>query len=132
LDTNILIRACVDDDPEQAAVARDLLDRATLAVIPILTLCEFSWVLARSFKIASVDIAAVIEGIVESETVLTDRPAVDAGLDMLRAGGDFADGAIAMMGQAAGGTIFASFDKKALNLWRNQGGQAAEPATLLA
>jgi predicted nucleic-acid-binding protein len=132
LDTNILVRAFTNDDPEQAAQARTLLDQASLAVIPVPTLCEFSWVLSRSFKIAPADIAAVIAEIVDSETILTDIPAVEAGLTMLRAGGDFADGAIALQGRAAGGMIFASFDKRAVELWQRQGGQASDPAALLS
>ena len=131
LDTNILVRAFTNDDPEQAALARNLLDRATLAVIPIPTLCEFSWVLSRSFKIAPAKIAEVIGQIVDSETVLTDIPAVEAGLEMLRKGADFADGAIAVQGLASGGTIFASFDRKAVELWRSRGGQASDPSDLI-
>jgi len=131
LDTNILVRAFTNDDPEQAILARALLDRATLAVIPIPTLCEFSWVLSRAFKIAPAQIAEIIGQIVDSETVLTDIPAVEAGLKMLRDGGDFADGAIAAQGLASGGTVFASFDKKAVALWEKNGGAGGDPKTLI-
>ena len=70
----------------------------------------------------------MIGEIVDSETILTDGPAVEAGLAFLRAGGDFADGAIARQGQAAGGTVFASFDMKAVELWKKQGGQTRSKA----
>ena len=131
LDTNILVRAVTSDDPEQAAVARKLLDCATLAIIPIPTLCEFSWVLSRGFKIPPAQIADVISQIIDSETILTDIPTVEAGLAMLRQGGDFADGAIAAQGRAAGSAVFASFDQKAVALWRKQGGQASSPEMLV-
>ncbi|WP_229258059.1 hypothetical protein [Duganella margarita] len=49
------------------------------------------------------------------------RPAVEAGLRMLEAGGDFADGAIAYEGQSLGGDTFVSFDKKAVSLITAQG-----------
>jgi predicted nucleic-acid-binding protein len=131
LDTNILVRAFTNDDPEQATLARAVLDNATLAVIPIPVLCEFSWVLSRSFKIPPAQIAEVIGQIVDSETILTDIPAVEAGLEMLRNGGHFADGAIAAQGLALGGTVFTSFDKQAVDLWRERGGQAASPQALI-
>ena len=132
VDTNVLIRAAVGDDPEQEAVATSLLERAEMIVIPVPALCEFAWVMSRSYKIPTAEIASVIADIVSSETVVTDMPAVEAGLDMLRAGGDFGDGAIAMQGTSLGATMFASFDKKAVDLWRKSGGQASLPKELLA
>lgn len=131
VDTNILIRAFVEDDPDQAAKAKSLLSGAALIVIPVPAFCEFAWVLSRSYGVAAADIASAIAALADSETVLTDRPAVEAGIDMVRAGGDFADGAIAMQGVSLGGTVFASFDRKALDLWRKRGGQASDPAALL-
>lgn len=131
VDTNVLIRAAVGDDPDQAAIATSLLEAATTIVIPVPALCEFAWVMSRSYKIAAADIAAVITDIVDSETVVTDMPAIEAGLDMLRAGGDFGDGVIAMQGTSLGGTMFASFDRKAVELWKKRGGQASDPRDLI-
>jgi predicted nucleic-acid-binding protein len=49
---------------------------------------------------------------------------VDAGLAMLDAGGDFADGVIAYEGRWLGAEMFVSFDKKAVEALRAQGEQA--------
>jgi len=49
---------------------------------------------------------------------------VDAGLSMLKAGGDFADGLIAYEGNWLGGDTFVSFDKQAVSLLSPQGKQA--------
>jgi hypothetical protein len=57
-----------------------------------------------------------------------NRPAVEAGLAILNAGGDFADGLIAFEGRWLGGETFVSFDKKAVSLLAQQG----QPARLLA
>jgi predicted nucleic-acid-binding protein len=57
-----------------------------------------------------------------------NRPAVEAGLAMLEAGGDFADGVIAHEGAWLGGESFVSFDKQAVELVIRQG----QPARLLA
>ena len=131
LDTNILVRAFTGDDPKQAAVARSLLDHATLVVIPIPALCEFVWVLSRAFKLPATEIADALVQIIDTETILTDISAAEAGIEMLRKGGDFADGAIAVQGMASGGNIFTSFDKKALELWKNRGGHASSPEELI-
>jgi predicted nucleic-acid-binding protein len=53
---------------------------------------------------------------------------VEAGLTILEAGGDFADGVIAHEGRFMGGETFVSFDKRAVSLISKQGQQA----TLLA
>ena len=53
-----------------------------------------------------------------------NRPAADAGLSMLKAGGDFADGLIAYEGAWLGGDTFVSFDKQAVSLLSDQGKRA--------
>jgi len=50
-----------------------------------------------------------------------NRPAVEAGLALLEAGSDFANGIMAHEGKWLGGKTFVSFDKKAVTLLSNQG-----------
>jgi predicted nucleic-acid-binding protein len=59
----------------------------------------------------------------DSANVVVNRPAVEAGLAVLRAGGDFADGLIAYEGEWLGGETFVSFDKKAVAVIAKQGQQ---------
>jgi predicted nucleic-acid-binding protein len=59
--------------------------------------------------------------------VQMNRPAVEAGLLVLEAGGDFADGIIAYEGTWLGGEVFASFDRRAVALLTQQG----QPTRLL-
>ena len=129
-DTNVLVRAVVRDDAAQAAAAEALLLRATVIAVPIPVLCELAWVLRRGYGFRAGDIAAAIEAIAGIDTVATDSPAVDAGLAVLRTGGDFADGAIASQGERLGGTVFASFDRGAVARLRSHGANAADPAEL--
>ena len=131
-DTNVLLRVVVHDDPEQADAARALLQRATVVAIPISVLCEFAWVLKRTYARGANDVAAAIEAVTEIDVVVTDLPAVEAGLSSLRAGGDFADGVIAHQGEALGGTVFGSFDRRAVARLRSNGAAAADPADLIA
>ncbi len=53
-----------------------------------------------------------------------NRPAAEAGLAILDAGGDFADGVIAYEGVWLGGEVFVSFDKRAVKLLDTQGAAA--------
>ncbi|MDE1150088.1 MAG: type II toxin-antitoxin system VapC family toxin [Azospirillaceae bacterium] len=125
VDTNVLLRAFLGDDAKQAAVAKRTLEQASLIAIPVPAFCEFVWVLRRQYKVPGADIAAAIEALLVIETVQTDLPAVEAGLAVLKAGGDFADGAIAAQGGPLGGALFATFDQTARLLWQRQGGQVA-------
>jgi predicted nucleic-acid-binding protein len=58
------------------------------------------------------------------DNVELDRPAIEAGLEVLEAGGDFADGVIAYEGRWLGAEEFVSFDKKAVSLLKAQGKRA--------
>jgi len=116
LDTNVVLRYLLDDDARQAATARKLVRQAKRLVIPVPVLCEVAWILSRSLKIDKAKVADAIEALVKSPKVEADRATVLAGLAFLRAGGDFADGAIAQEGNDMGGNVFATFDKQAATL----------------
>lgn len=120
-DTNILIRAIVGDDPRQSPRAQGELERAELIAVPLPVLCEFVWVLGQGYGISNAEIADAVRGLIGSANVATDRPAAEAGLSMLEAGGDFADGLIAFEGRALGGETFLSFDKQAVRQLEAQG-----------
>lgn len=120
-DTNVLVRAIVADDAKQARQAQDLLSKAELVAVTTPTLCEFVWVLARGYGVANAEIVDSIRRLIQSAKVEADRPAIEAGLALLEAGGDFADGAIAFEGAALGGDIFASFDKAAVTQLKARG-----------
>ncbi|WP_411871043.1 type II toxin-antitoxin system VapC family toxin [Vulcanococcus limneticus] len=120
-DTNLLVRAVVQDDPGQALAASELLQKAELVAVPLPVLCEFVWVLRRVYAFTSHDCIAAIEALMASEQVVVDGPAVGVGLTMLATGGDFADGAIAHGGHWLGGEVLATFDRKAADLLKAQG-----------
>ena len=124
VDTNVLVRAVVRDDVKQAKLAAKLLTSADLVAVALPCLCEFVWVLRRVYGFAPADVAAAIRALLDAANVETDRPAAEAGLAVLEAGGDFADGVIAHEGQWLGGETFVSFDKKAVSLLIAQGQSA--------
>ncbi|MCY0389681.1 type II toxin-antitoxin system VapC family toxin [Robbsia sp. Bb-Pol-6] len=120
-DTNVLVRAMIGDDEEQSALAQAELAAADLVAIALPSLCELVWVLSRGYKVASDEIAEAIRRLTQAANVVVNLPAVEAGLALLDAGGDFADGVIAYEGRWLGGEAFASFDKKAVMRLAAQG-----------
>jgi len=124
VDTNILVRALVRDDEKQARAAARLLKDAEIIAVSLTCLCEFVWVLRRVYDFRQQDISAALDALLDAGNVAVDRPAADAGLAVLNAGGDFADGLIAYEGSWLGGDTFVSFDKKAVSLVAKQGLQA--------
>ena len=124
VDTNVLVRAVVRDDEKQAKAAIALLTSAELVAVSLPCLCELVWVLGRVYKLKQPDILAALEALLDAGNVVVDRAAADAGLAMLRAGGDLADGLIAHEGSWLGADTFVSFDKSAVDLLARQGQQA--------
>ena len=127
VDTNVLVRAVVRDDVAQARVAAKVLMNAELIAVALPCLCEFVWVLRKVYGLPTEDIAAAIRALIAAANVQVNRPAVDAGLSVLEANGDFADGVIAYEGTWLGGETFVSFDKQAVALLTAHG----QPARLL-
>ncbi|BAI99071.1 MULTISPECIES: type II toxin-antitoxin system VapC family toxin [Sphingobium] len=125
-DTNLLVRAIVLDDVRQTEAAEHELDKAALVALTLPALCEFGWVLSSNYRLAPADIATSIRKLLEASNVAADHIAINAGLQMLDAGGDFADGVIAAAGKSLGAEAFVSFDKKAVRLLRANG-EAARP-----
>lgn len=126
-DTNVLVRSVVRDDPKQAASADRLLRKAELIAVTLPCLCEFAWVLDRLYGISRRDIATAIRALLDAKSVVVDRPGAVAGLAVLEAGGDFADGVIAYEGAKLGGDTFVSFDKQAVKLLQASGASARLP-----
>jgi predicted nucleic-acid-binding protein len=123
-DTNVLLRTALCDDAQQARLAAKTLQTAELVAVPIPVLCEFIWVLRRGYKKPVAEIVEAIHRLMRSANVVINRPAVEAGLDVLEAGGDFADGVIAYEGRWLGAEEFVSFDKKAVSILQSQGKRA--------
>jgi len=113
-DTNLLVRSFTLDDIAQAKLASKALNSAQLVAITLPALCEFVWVLGSGYKISRTAIATAIRSMLAVDNVVTNQPAVEAGLASLDSGGDFADGAIAFEGRRLGADIFMSFDRKAV------------------
>lgn len=115
-DTNVLLRAIVGDDAKQSQAAIEAMEQAEIVAVSLRALCELVWVLLRRYDASRADIAAAIRQLLNTQNVVLNRPAVEAGLSVFDAGGDFADGVIAFEGRWLGGETFVSFDQKAVAL----------------
>ncbi len=120
-DTNVLVRAIMGDDKRQTAAAQEALTSAETIALTVPALCELVWVLSRGYKISGPEIAQTIRSLLNAANIEANRPAAEAGLEILEAGGDFADGVIAFEGKWLGGEVFVSFDKKAVAILEKQG-----------
>ena len=120
-DTNRLVGILTRDDAAQAAVAEARIAGAALVALTMPALCERVWVLRSRYRHAPADIAEAVRRLTRAANVAVDRPAVEAGLAALEAGGDFADSVIAYEGAWLGADTFASFDRRAVALLHSAG-----------
>ena len=85
LDTNVLLRATVQDDPVQSPLARKVIKGLSArkpGYVNVLVLAEFAWTLERRYEYPSGDIVAVIEAMLASDAfVIADHDAVGRALD---------------------------------------------------
>ena len=123
-DTNVLVRALTEDHEQQSNAAQAALKKADVVALAIPALCKLVWVLSQGYKIPSGEIAEAIRRLIDGANVVVNRPAAEAGLALLDAGGDFADGVIAYEGNWLGADSFVSFDRRAVKLLEAQGGAA--------
>jgi predicted nucleic-acid-binding protein len=124
VDTNVLVRAITGDDQSQSKVAQLELAKADVVALALPALCELVWVLSQGYKVPFADIVEAIRRLINAGNVVVNRPAVEAGLSLLEAGGDFADAVIAYEGSWLGAEIFVSFDRKAVKLMEARGESA--------
>jgi predicted nucleic-acid-binding protein len=123
-DTNLLVRLAVDDDPTQRQLAAKVVMEAEAVIVGLHALCELVWVLRTSYLFSKAQIVLAIEKLCGIENVIVDKVAVDAGLEAMHFGADFADGVIAHEGAWLGGETFVSFDKRAVAAISRRGLQA--------
>ena len=122
LDTNIIVRLFVDDDPKQVQSARNLVASRCTAESPgfidRVALCELVWVLASAHNYGRAVVADVVEAIVASRDLrLEDDDLVRRALQDYRASNvDFADILIGYVNLARGCAATATFDRKAAKL----------------
>jgi predicted nucleic-acid-binding protein len=119
LDTNILVRYLVQDDPEQSAVASRIFESELSAlnkghICPVV-LCEVVWVLERAYGQKKAKLSKVIRTLLLAEFIEVEhRDAVWKALrDFASGKADFSDYLIARINQVCGSSVTLTFDRAA-------------------
>jgi predicted nucleic-acid-binding protein len=109
LDTNVIVRFLVRDEPAQAEASRALIEGATVRVVSTVML-ETVWTLEKAYDQSREDIAAALTAFMGLPMVrVDDATAVRRALDLYADGLDFADALHLCL--AAEADRFATFDR---------------------
>jgi predicted nucleic-acid-binding protein len=120
LDTNVLVRFLVGDDPGQEARAVSLFARATAEgerlFVPQIVVCELVWVLGYAYDKSRAEIAAGLDNLLRARQITFEEvDQIRAALERFAAGdGDLADWLIWERSQAAGAECVVTFDSRLL------------------
>ena len=122
LDTNVLVRLLVADDPAQTRKATRFVEQHCTpeapAFINVVVLVELVWVLASAYTYRPVQIADALERLIAgSDRVTEHHDEVRASLADYRSGrGDFVDILIGHINRTQGCEATATFDRRAARL----------------
>ena len=122
IDTNVLVRFFVEDDPIQTRkAARFMETRCTPeepGFVDRVALCELVWVLSSGYGYRRPAITQVIDSLLASrDIVLEDHESVRSALRVYeRSGADFVDALIGQINRARGCEATVTFDRDAAKL----------------
>jgi len=122
LDTNVIVRYLVQDDPKQSAAATRFIEQSispdSPGYVTDITLCEVVWVLAQCYGAGRARIKTVLEGLLSSKQLAVEEAALV--WKALRAwdasSADFSDALIGEIVAARGGSKTVTFDRAAARL----------------
>jgi predicted nucleic-acid-binding protein len=119
IDTNVLVRYILDDDPVWSASAQRFIDDACTMERPgfvnLIVLVELVWVLKQTPGWKKEEICTVISEILLADNLIVESPALIASaLEAYKKGrADFSDFVIAAVNQTAGTSTTVTIDKDA-------------------
>ena len=119
IDTNVLVRQIVQDDEEQAALARELIEVRSSpknqAHLPLVVLCELVWVLSTAYRYSRKQIVLALRQVLVTDCFDVEQHALawTALYDYDACGADYADCVIAHLNREQGAETTYTFDKKA-------------------
>jgi predicted nucleic-acid-binding protein len=115
LDTNVLARYVMQDDPRQSPRATRLIESLSAEApgfVPVVTLVELVWVLSGSYGLSRAQVATVLETLLRSRELVIDRAEIvaQALARFGSTGAEFADALIERIAAAAGCEATMTFD----------------------
>jgi predicted nucleic-acid-binding protein len=133
IDTNIIVRILVNpknaEDEKQRLIAMSLFQKFDKVIIPTHVFCEIAWLL-KAHGYDKKRIYSAFQAILESDKFVCKEEEIEAGMLMLEKNGDFADGINEYSGRMMAGhgaSVFATFDKQAVQLLTERGIAAMIP-----
>jgi predicted nucleic-acid-binding protein len=118
LDTNVLVRYLTQDDPAQAKVANEIIDRSAARrdqlAISTIVLSELVWVLRSAYGLRKADVVSALEELLDvAQFAIEDRDAARLALEDYRRGrGDFSDYLIGRRNRKLGCEATVTFDTR--------------------
>lgn len=118
LDTNVIVRYVMQDDPKQSQKAARLIEALSVespGFVPLVAVVEFVWVLTSCYDLTREQVAAAIDGILRAKEFVVDRmEQITQALRVYRSGSaDFADCLIERGATSAGCDKTMTFDVSA-------------------
>jgi predicted nucleic-acid-binding protein len=119
LDTNVLVRYVMQDDPRQSPLATRLVESLTAEApgfVSVVVLVELVWVLTGSYGLSRAQTATVLGTLLRSRELVVERAEwVSQALKRYSgAGADFADALIERLCSGAGCSSTVTFDAGAV------------------
>jgi predicted nucleic-acid-binding protein len=117
VDTNVIVRFLIKDDPEHYRSALSILQHAKAenenVYISLIVLAEVSWVLKSVYKFSRRELHSALQDIISNPLfVLQEESAVEDALRWFSSGkADFADYLAGVMCKKASGSPLLTFDK---------------------
>lgn len=115
LDTNVLVRYVVEDDPEQAAIARRVIEESLSPVEPgfvsLVALIEMNWVLMRAYGCSAQQVTDICAELLASPTIVVEQASAVAAA-LASSHDDFGDNLLHELGRAQGCVRTVTFDRK--------------------
>lgn len=136
VDTNVLLRYLMEDEPSQVVLVRQLIrHQTTLGLrlfVSFTVLLETEWVLRTGFGMCKAEVLDLLDELARSETMAFDSPeAMDTALDLYRQGSaDFADCLHLALVALADECPMYTFDRKAARMLGAAAMQELKRATL--
>ena len=122
LDTNVLIRYLIQDDPKQARQANQIIDRQLSEQNPgfvnLATILEVVWVLRSLLKRSPSEIATHLEQLLAADSleIQNEQQVFEAAFALKRGTGEFEDALIGALNAWAGCSRTLTFDRKTARL----------------
>lgn len=119
LDTNVLVRYLIQDDPGQTSLVNDFIEQRlsinTPGIISHIVLCELGWVLSRAYHYTREQVAETLNAILTCQEFQVESAdlAILAWQDYMQGNADFSDYLIGRTHQHLGAEYTVIFDRKA-------------------